>query len=133
MVGPLEAPITDKRWFNNSWVSPYFVIPKLTSEGRIKKWLLIHHLSFHVSGSRALSLNGHINSDQFPNLFPTPRSAAHLIFQESSPGSVLLGCDIKDFYRAFILSPYSWWKTYTFALGSFWFNPYLPFGGSSCT
>ena len=46
---------------------------------------------------------------------------------------MLLGRDIKDFYRAFILNPYSWWKTYTFALGSFWFNPYLPFGGSSCT
>ena len=48
-------------------------------------------------------------------------------------GSVLLGRDIRDYYRNFILNPYSWWKTYAFALGSFWFNPYLPFGGSSCT
>ena len=45
----------------------------------------------------------------------------------------MLGRDIKDYYRAFILNPFSWWKTYTFALGSYWFNPYLPFGGSSCT
>ena len=31
------------------------------------------------------------------------------------------------------MSPYSWWKTYAFALGGYWFNPYMPFGGSSCT
>ena len=80
MVGPLKTPIIDNRWFSNTWVSPYFTIPKLTAEGKIRKWLLIHHLSYHVSGSRALSLNGHIDSDQLPNLFPTPRSAAHLIF-----------------------------------------------------
>ena len=37
MVGPLQAPITDGRWFQNSWVSPYFVIPKKTADERIKK------------------------------------------------------------------------------------------------
>ena len=31
------------------------------------------------------------------------------------------------------MNPASWWKTYSFALGSYWFNPYLPFGASSCT
>ena len=25
--GPLDEPITNDRWFSNSWVSPYFVIP----------------------------------------------------------------------------------------------------------
>lgn len=35
--------------------------------------------------------------------------------------------------QEFHLSPYTWLKTYTYALESYWFNPYLPFGGSSCT
>ena len=48
-------------------------------------------------------------------------------------GSALFARDIRDYYRNFILSPYSWWKTYAFALGAYWFNPYMPFGGSSCT
>ena len=80
MGGPLEKPIADDHWFLNSWVSPYFVIPKLTTEDQIKKWRLLHHLSFHVLASRALSLNGHIDIDRFPHLFQIPRSAAHLIF-----------------------------------------------------
>ena len=53
MVGPLKTPIIDNRWFSNTWVSPYFTTPKLTAEGKIRKWLLIHHLSYHVLGSRA--------------------------------------------------------------------------------
>ena len=31
------------------------------------------------------------------------------------------------------MNPASWWKTFLFALGSYWFYPYLPFGASSCT
>ena len=60
-------------------------------------------------------------------------SAAHLIFCKNPLGSFLLGRDVRDYYRNFILSPHTWWKTYGFASGAFWFNPYLPFGGSSCT
>lgn len=44
-----------------------------------------------------------------------------------------MGRDIRNYYRNFLLSPYSWWKTYAYALGGYWFNPYMPFGGSSCT
>ena len=32
-----------------------------------------------------------------------------------------------------MVNPYDWWKTYSVALGALWFNPYLPFGASSCT
>ena len=49
------------------------------------------------------------------------------------PGSVLAGRDIRDYYRNFLVNPHSWWQTYTYVLGGFWFNPYLPFGASSCT
>ena len=71
--------------------------------------------------------------EKYPTVFPTHLTAAHLIFCQSPKDSVLIGRDIRDYYRNFILNPYSWWKTYAFALGAFWFNPYLPFGGSSCT
>ena len=133
MVGPLEEPLSDNRWFQNHWVSPYFVIPKSTPPGAAQKWRLIHHLSWHQSGSRSASLNGHIDTEKFPTVFPRPRTGAHVVFCLNPPGSALLGRDIRDYYRNFLLSPWTWWKTYTFALGSFWANPYLPFGGSSCT
>ena len=109
------------------------MIPKHTPEGEKQKWRLIHHLSYHNSGDRNRSLNGHINIEDFSTYFSTPETGAHLVFYCAPPGSALLGRDVKDYYRNFILNPYTWWKTYTFALGSYWFNPYLPFGGSSCT
>ena len=133
MHGPLKTPLNDGRWFVNYWVSPYFVIPKHTPEGEKQKWRLIHHLSFHNSGDRSKSLNGHINLEDYPTYFPTPETGAHLVFCCAPLGSALLGRDIKDYYRNFLLNPYTWWKTYTYALGGYWFNPYLPFGGSSCT
>ena len=68
-----DEPITNDRWFSNSWVSPYFVIPESTPEGEKQKWRLIHHLSFHSSGYRTKSLNGHIDISEFPTLFPTLR------------------------------------------------------------
>ena len=78
--GPLDEPITDHRRFSNSWVSPYFVIQKNTPEGKKQKWRLIHHLSFHSSGDRTKSLNEHIDISEFPTLFPTPETGAHLVF-----------------------------------------------------
>ena len=44
-----------------------------------------------------------------------------------------MGRDIRSYYRNFLVNPYCWWQTYTYVLGSYWFNPYLPFGASSCT
>ena len=126
MHGPLESPVNDGRWFVNSWVSPYFVIPKHTPEGEKLKWRLIHHLSYHNTGDRRLSLNGHINKEDFPTYFLTPETDAHLEFCCAIPGSALIGRDIKDYYSNFILNPYTLWKTYTYALGVYWFNPYLP-------
>ena len=49
------------------------------------------------------------------------------------PGAALAGRDIRSYYRNFLVNPNDWWKTYSFALGGLWFNPYLPFGASSCT
>ena len=132
MIGPLDKPIKDEKWFKNFYVSPYFVIPKTTPPGMAQKYRLIHHLSFHEDG-RAESVNGKIDMEKYPTMFPSPLTGAHLIFCMSPPGSALLGRDIRDYYRNFLLNPYTWWKTYTHALGSFWLNPYLPFGGSSCT
>ena len=78
--GSLDGPIIDDRWFSNSWVSRYFVIPKSTPEGEKQKWRLIHHLSFHNSGDKAKSLNGHIDVSEFPTLFTSPETRAHLVF-----------------------------------------------------
>ena len=80
MHGPLDKPLSDGRWFTNSWVSPYFVIPKHTPEGEPQKWRLIHHLSYHNSGDRRKSLNGQIDIAEYPTLFPTPETGAHLVF-----------------------------------------------------
>ena len=80
LKGPFKNPIRDDRWFKQAWVSPYFVIPKNKLPGVEKKWRLIHHLSFHKSGCRKQSLNGHINLAEFPTCFPTHLTGAHLIF-----------------------------------------------------
>ena len=133
LSGPWAKPLKDGRWFKNAWVSPYFVIPKKTAPGAPTRWRLIHHLSFHKSGLRKLSLNGRIDMNEFPICFPTHMTGAHLIFCKSPTGSAVFSRDIRDFYRNFLLNPYSWWQTYSKALGSYWFNPYMPFGGSSCT
>ena len=90
-------------------------------------------MSYHISGDRSRSLNGNIPISRYPTTFPNHLTGAHLIFCKNPPGSALFTRDIRDYYRNFILSPFTWWKTYGFAMGSFWFNPYLPFGGSSCT
>ena len=78
--GPITSPYYDERWFSNCWVSPHFVIPKKTPKGEPQKWRVIHHLSFHESGNRKLSCNGHINLDAYPTLFPTCMSGVHLVF-----------------------------------------------------
>ena len=79
--GPIDEPYYDGQWFKNyCWVSPYFVIPKTTPEGMPQKWRVIHHLSYHNSGERRLSFNGHINMDRHPTYFPTYLTGAHLIF-----------------------------------------------------
>ena len=80
LKGPLAEPVRDGRWFVKAWVSPYFVIPKKQIPGEPLKWRLIHHLSFHSSGLRELSLNGSINMSRFPTCFPTHLTGAHLIF-----------------------------------------------------
>ena len=108
LIGPLQQPIRDGRWFSNAWVSPYFAIPKKVPPGEMKKWRLIHHLSFHPSGLKEHSLNGSIDLERYPTCFPTHLSGAHLIFCQSPPGSALVGRDIRDYYRNFLLSPYSW-------------------------
>ena len=133
MHGPMTEPYVDGRWFHNYWVSPYFVIPKTTPEGAAQRWRLIHHLSFHNSGERWQSLNGHIDLEEYPTYFPTVYTEAHLVFCLANPGSALIGRDIRNYYRNFLVNPYCWWQTYTYVLGSYWFNPYLPFGASSCT
>ena len=107
LKGPLKHPIRDGRWFVNAWVSPYFAIPKKVPLGEAKKWRLIHHLSFHPSGLKELSLNGSIDLSRYPTYFPTHLSGAHLIFCQSPPGSALIGRDIRDYYRNFLLNPYS--------------------------
>ena len=106
--GPFDSPIRDAHWFKKAWVSPFFVIPKKTAVGAPARWRLIHHLSFHESGMRELSLNGCIDINQFPTLFPTHMTGAHLLFCESPTGSAVFSRDIRDFYRNFLLSPYSW-------------------------
>ena len=106
MIGPLTKPLADNKWFENHWVSPYFVIPKTTPPGMEQKWRLIHHLSFHNKGKQS-SVNGHIDIQKFPSKFPSPLTGAHLIFCLSPPGSALLGRDVKDYYRNFILNPYT--------------------------
>ena len=78
--GPVPEPYKDNRWFNDSWVSPYFVIPKKTPKGMPQKWRVIHHLSYHNTGSRELSFNGHIDLKEYPTEFPTYLSGAHLVF-----------------------------------------------------
>ena len=78
--GPVTSPYYDKRWFTNCWVSPHFVIPKKTPTGEPQKWRVIHHLSFHESGDRRLSFNGHINLEAYPTLFPTCWTGVHLVF-----------------------------------------------------
>lgn len=78
--GPVSEPYYDGRWFFNSWVSPYFVIPRTTPKGQPQRWRVIHHLSFHKSGNTELSFNGHINLEEYPTLFPTYLTGAHLIF-----------------------------------------------------
>ena len=80
LCGPFETPVRDGRWFKNAWVSPYFVIPKKTAVGEAARWRLIHHLSYHESGQRRLSLNGRIDLERFPTAFPTHMTGAHLIF-----------------------------------------------------
>ena len=107
LKGPLQRPIRDGRWFVNAWVSPYFAIPKKVPPGEKKKWRLIHHLSFHPTGQKELSLYGSIDLNQYPTCFPTHLSGAHLIFCQSPQGSALMGRDIRDYYRNFLLSPYS--------------------------
>ena len=78
--GPISSPYYDDRWFTNCWVSPHFVIPKTTPKGEPQKWRVIHHLSYHTSGDRARSFNGHINLDAYPTLFPTYMTGVHLVF-----------------------------------------------------
>ena len=107
LCGPYPEPIRDGKWFNNAWVSPYFVIPKKSPVGCPRKWRLIHHLSYHTSGDRENSLNGHIDMSKYPTSFPTHLTGAHMIFCRSPKGSVLLGRDIRDYYRNFILNPHS--------------------------
>ena len=80
LIGPLAQPIRDGRWFLRAWVSPYFVIPRKQIPGAPLKWRLIHHLSFHSSGFKELSLNGSIDMSRFPTSFPTHLTGAHLIF-----------------------------------------------------
>ena len=80
LCGPYPTPIRDGVWFTNAWVSPYFVIPKKTPQDHPQRWRLIHHLSYHVSGNRAQSLNGHIDLEEFPTVFPTHLTGAHLVF-----------------------------------------------------
>lgn len=80
LCGPLKKPICDGRWFTKSFVSPYFVIPKKTPPNQPQRWRLIHHLSFHNSGNRSLSVNGHIDIEEFPTVFPTHLTGAHLVF-----------------------------------------------------
>ena len=80
LCGPFQTPIRDGVWFKNAWVSHYFVIPKKTSQDLPQRWRLIHHLSYHVSGNRARSLNGHIDLEEFPTVFPTHLTGAHLVF-----------------------------------------------------
>ena len=80
LKGPLVEPVRDGRWFLKAWVSPYFVIPKKLISGTPQKWRLIHHLSFHASGLKELSLNGSIDLNRFPTCFPTHLTGAHLIF-----------------------------------------------------
>ena len=77
---PLPTPIRDGRWFTNTWVSPYFEIPDRTPPDHPQRWRLIHHLSYHVSGKRSSSVNGHVDLEEFPTVFPTHLTAAHLIF-----------------------------------------------------
>ena len=77
--GPISSPYHG-RWFVNTWVSPYFVIPKTTPKGQPKKWRVTHHLSFHESGDRALSFNGHIDLETYPTVFPTYMTGVHLAF-----------------------------------------------------
>ena len=106
LVGPLEKPIRDGRWFKNTWVSPYFVIPRKTPSNLPQRWRLIHHLSYHNSGQRSQSINGCVDLNRFPTVFPTHMTGAHLLFCLSPPGSVLFGRDIRNYYRNFILNPY---------------------------
>ena len=80
LCGPFPTPIRDGVWFMNAWVSPYFVIPKKTPQDLPQRWRLIHHLSYHVSGNRARSLNGHIDLEEFPTVFPTHLTGTHLVF-----------------------------------------------------
>ena len=80
MCGPLKRPNYDGRWFIKSFVSPYFVIPKNTPLNQPQRWRLIHHLSFHKSGDRSLSVNGHIDIEEYPTIFPTHLTGAHLVF-----------------------------------------------------
>ena len=131
--GPIMEPYYDNRWFKNHWISPYFAIPKKTLKGLPKKWRLIHHLSFHISGEREASFNSHIDINEYPTYFPTAMTGVHLVFCLSPPGSALAGRDVRDYYRNFLVNPYCWWQTYIYVLGSYFFNPYLPFGASSCT
>lgn len=63
----------------NFYVSSYFVIPKTTPPGMAQKYRLIHHLSFHEDG-RAESVNGKIDMEKYPTMFPSPLTGAHLIF-----------------------------------------------------
>ena len=78
--GPVPEPYSDNRWFTDCWVSPYFVIPKKTPKEMPQKWRIIHHLSYHNTGSRELSFNGHIDLKEYPIEFPTYLSGAHLVF-----------------------------------------------------
>ena len=78
--GPISKPYHDGRWFKNYWVSPYFAIPKHTPKDSKQKWRLIHHLSYHNSGDRGESLNGHIDIEEYPTYFPTALTGVHLIF-----------------------------------------------------
>ena len=80
MCGPLKEPHYDGRWFRKSFVSPYFVIPKNTPVNKPQRWRLIHHLSYHKSGDRSLSVNGHIDIEEYPTIFPTHLTGAHLVF-----------------------------------------------------
>ena len=72
--------IRNGRWFTNTWVLPYFVIPKRTPPEQPQRWRLIHHQSFHVSGNRSSSVSGHVNIEEFPTVFPIHLTGAHLIF-----------------------------------------------------
>ena len=78
--GPVSSPYYDGRWFCNSWVSPYFVIPKTTPKGQPQMWRVIHHLSFHESGDRALLFNGYIDLYMYPTVFPTYMTGVHSLF-----------------------------------------------------